>query len=37
MKKLVMVADWARDSLTCAEVGLAVEGFLKSEEKPNFY
>ena len=32
-----MVADWASDSLTCTEVGLAVEGFLKSEEKPNFY
>jgi hypothetical protein len=37
MKKLIMVADWARDSLTCVEVGLAVEGFLKSEEKPAFY
>lgn len=37
MKKLVVVADWARDSLTCAEVGLAVEGFLKTEEKPDFY
>ncbi len=37
MKKLVVVADWAYDSLTCAEIGLAVEGFLKSEEKPNFY
>jgi len=37
MKKLVVVADWARDSLTCAEVGLAVEGFLKGEEKPDFY
>jgi hypothetical protein len=37
MKKLLMVADWARDSLTCAEVGLAVEGFLKTEEKPDFY
>lgn len=37
MKKLIVVADWARDSLTCAEVGLAVEGFLKSEGKPNLY
>ncbi len=37
MKKLIVVADWARDSLTCAEVGLAVEGFLKTGEKPDFY
>lgn len=37
MKKLIVVADWARDSLTNAEVGLAVEGFLKKEEKPDFY
>jgi len=36
MKKLVVVADWARDSLTCAEVELAVRGFLKSGEKPDF-
>ncbi|MEK7634216.1 MAG: SAM hydroxide adenosyltransferase [Patescibacteria group bacterium] len=37
MKKLIIVADWARDSLTNAEVGLAVKGFLKKEEKPEFY
>lgn len=37
MKNLVVVADWADDSLTCAEIGLAVEGFLKSEKKPNLY
>lgn len=37
MKKLIIVADWAKDSLTCAEIGLVVEGFLKSEEKPDFY
>ncbi len=29
MKKLIVVADWASDSLTCEEIHLAVEGFLK--------
>lgn len=29
MKKLIIVADWAADSLTCEEIHLAVEGFLK--------
>lgn len=29
MKKLIIVADWVEDSLTCQEVGSAVSGFLK--------
>lgn len=29
MKKLIVIADWAKDSLTCQEVRSAVEGFLK--------
>lgn len=29
MKRLIVVADWAADSLTCQEVRSAVEGFLK--------
>lgn len=29
MKKLIIVADWASDSLTCQEVRSAVEGYLK--------
>lgn len=29
MKKLIIVADWAKDSLTCQEVRSAVEGYLK--------
>lgn len=37
MKKLIVVADWARDSLTNAEVGLAIKGFIRKEEKPEFY
>ncbi|MCL4364187.1 SAM-dependent chlorinase/fluorinase [Patescibacteria group bacterium] len=35
MKKLVVIADLAEDSLTCAEVELAIEGFLKEERKPD--
>jgi hypothetical protein len=37
MKKLIIVADWVKDSLTCTEVGLAIEGFLEKKEKPDFY
>ncbi len=29
MKKLIVVSDWASDSLTCQEVRSAVEGYLK--------
>src|SRR3990167_7723675 len=32
MKRLVIVADWAADSLTCQEVRSAVEGYLKNHE-----
>lgn len=35
MKKLVIVSDWADDSLTCAEVELTIEGYLKEETKPD--
>lgn len=35
MKKLVIVADWADDSLTCAEVELTIEGYLKNKSKPD--
>lgn len=35
MRKLIVVADWAADSLTCQEVKSAVEGFLKEPEKIN--
>ena len=31
MKKLIVVADWAYDSLNCQEVRTTVEGFLKNE------
>lgn len=34
MKKLITIADWAKDSLTCQEVRSAVEGFLKNSETP---
>ncbi len=30
MKKLIAIADWAQDSLTCQEFRSAVEGFLKN-------
>ena len=30
MKKLIVIADWAHDSLTCQEVGIAIEGNLKN-------
>ncbi len=29
MKKLIVIADWASDSLTCNEVKIAVDGYLK--------
>ena len=32
MKKLIVLADWADDSLTCAEVKIAIEGFLKDSQ-----
>lgn len=36
MKKLIVVADWAADSLTCQEVRTAVEGnLLNNEQTPN--
>lgn len=36
MKKLIVVADWASDTVNCQEVRTAVEGFLKdSSSTPN--
>ena len=35
MKKLIIVADWASDSLTCQEVRSVVEGFLKDHDCGN--
>ncbi|MFN4212427.1 MAG: hypothetical protein ACK4FL_00455 [Microgenomates group bacterium] len=35
MKKLIILADWAWDSLTCQEVRSAVEGFLKNPNCAN--
>lgn len=35
MKKLIVVADWADDSLTCQEIRSAVGGFLQSDLIPN--
>lgn len=34
MKKLIVVADWASDSVNCQEVRTAVEGFLKDVAVP---
>lgn len=31
MKKLIVIADWASDTVNCQEVRTAVEGFLKDE------
>lgn len=31
MKKLIVLADWVEDSLTCAEFKIAVDGYLKEE------
>lgn len=33
MKKLIVVADWASDSLTCQEFRSSAEGFIKNSEK----
>lgn len=35
MKKLITIADWAADTLTCQEVASAVEGFLKDSSGSN--
>ena len=35
MKKLIVIADWAGDSLTRAEIKIAVEGFLKDSKGAN--
>ncbi|MFA9288494.1 MAG: SAM hydroxide adenosyltransferase [Weeksellaceae bacterium] len=35
MKKLIVVADWASDSLTCQEVRSAVEGYVLDPSNPN--
>ena len=31
MKKIYIIADWASDSLTCAEVKIAINGYLKNQ------
>lgn len=33
MKKLIVLADWAHDTLTCQEIRSAVEGFVKEADK----
>ncbi len=35
MKKLIVIADWAGDSLTCQEFKSATEGFLKDSSHPH--
>jgi len=35
MKKLIVLADWASDSLTCQEIKISVEGFLKDSTNAN--
>ncbi len=35
MRKLIAVADWGADSLTCQEVRIAIEGYLKDPSKSN--
>ena len=35
MKKLIVLADWASDSLTCQEIKISVEGFLKNSKYAN--
>ena len=37
MKKLMVVADWATDSLTCQEVRSSIEGYLKNQLDPNIH
>lgn len=34
MKKLIVIADWAHDSLTCQEIISSVEGSLKNNTRP---
>ncbi|MEK7185761.1 MAG: SAM hydroxide adenosyltransferase [Patescibacteria group bacterium] len=34
MKKLIVIADWAHDSLTCQEIISSVEGSLKKNSRP---
>lgn len=35
MKKLIVISDWAEDTLTCQEVRSSLEGFLKDPTAPN--
>ena len=35
MKKLIVIADWANDSLTCQELRSTVAGYLKDPDKAN--
>lgn len=35
MKKLIVIADWASDSLTCQEFKSAFEGYLKENKNPS--
>ncbi|HRN71316.1 MAG TPA: SAM-dependent chlorinase/fluorinase [Candidatus Woesebacteria bacterium] len=35
MKKLIAVADWAADSLTCQEIKTTIEGYLDNPNNPN--
>lgn len=35
MKKLYVVADWANDNFTCAEVKIAIDGYLKNANGGN--
>lgn len=35
MKKLIVIADWASDTLTCQEFKSAYEGFIKVDKNPN--
>ncbi len=35
MKKLYVIADWADDNFTCAEVKIAIDGYLKNQNGGN--
>ncbi|HLC94765.1 MAG TPA: SAM hydroxide adenosyltransferase [Patescibacteria group bacterium] len=35
MKKLIIISDWASDTLTCQEIQSVVEGFVKGENTPH--
>ncbi len=35
MKKLIVVADWAADSLSCQEIRSTVEGYVQNPSNPN--